>query len=276
MSKTPILNHLRDVDREAYIASLFLSEDKREAAAALWAFNAEINRIRDLVSEALPGEIRLQWWRDVATGLRPEEGRQHPVGEALLSTIEQYNLPGHAFDALCEARIFDLYNDPMPGLADFEGYLGETRSVLFQMLAQILTGQAPENGDAAGHAGIAYGIAQLLRRMAQHRVRGQIFVPKELLQISGLSDAQFLSLDDPSSANGTVSALTALGRDHLQKAETAIGALPKEQRSAFILLGICQPIFKRAEKRGGDIAFEPFGISPFTAQWYLTRYATKL
>ncbi|WP_035267312.1 phytoene/squalene synthase family protein [Ahrensia sp. 13_GOM-1096m] len=276
MTKTAILNHLRDIDREAYIATLFLAEDKREPAAALWAFNNEVERIRDLVSEPLPGEIRLQWWRDALTGERSEEGAQHPVGAALLSTINQYDLPRRAFDALCEARIFDLYNDPMPSLSDFEGYLGETRSVLFQMLAQIVSGKAPATGEAAGHAGIAYGVANLLRLMAFHRTRGQIFVPKELLQISGLTSQQFLALEDPSNANGLVQALTSFGRDHLAKAEAAIAALPKEQRGAFILLGICQPVFKRAEKRGGDIALETFSISPFTAQWYLTRYAATI
>lgn len=271
-----ILNTLRDTDREAYIATLFLAETSREAAAALWAFNAEVDRIRDLVSEPLPGEIRLQWWRDALTGARTEEGMQHPVGAELISTIKQHSLPRQAFDTLCEARIFDMYNDPMPSLSEFEGYLGETRSIVFQMLAQIISGNAPEKGEAAGHAGIAYGIAQLLRRMAQHRVRGQIFVPKELLQISGLTDADFLALDAPSSANGMVAALVALGREHLAKAEAAIALLPNEQRAAFIILGICQPIFKRAEKRGGEIALEPFTISPFTAQWYMTRYAATV
>jgi len=28
-----------------------------------YAFNAEVAAIRDRISQALPGEIRLQWWR---------------------------------------------------------------------------------------------------------------------------------------------------------------------------------------------------------------------
>ncbi|MEM8539885.1 MAG: squalene/phytoene synthase family protein, partial [Pseudomonadota bacterium] len=73
-----MLETLRDTDREAYLASLFLAADVREDFATLWAFNAEIERIRNLISEPVPGEIRLQWWRDVISGDRAGEGAQHP------------------------------------------------------------------------------------------------------------------------------------------------------------------------------------------------------
>lgn len=271
-----ILEILRESDRSAYVATLFAPEAKRDALAALWAFNAEIVRIPSLVSEPLPGEIRLQWWRDVIGNERADEGGQHPVGSALMAAIKEHRLPAQTFDALCEARIFDLYQDPMPSKVDFEGYLGETRSVLFQMGAQILLGAAPEKGDAAGHAGIAYGIAQILQSMAAHRAHRQVYMPVDLLGAAGLSTEQFLSIGDAVHADALVTLLVSLGRDHLAKAEAAIAELPAEARAAFVLLGVCAPIFKRAQKRGGAIALEPFSISPFTAQWYLTRFSMKL
>ena len=48
------------------------------------------------------------------------------------------------FDDYLEARIFDLYDDPMPGRAELEGYCGETASALIQLAALILdAGAAP-------------------------------------------------------------------------------------------------------------------------------------
>ena len=38
---------------------------------ALYAFNLEIARVREVAREPLAGEIRLQWWSDVLGG----EGR---------------------------------------------------------------------------------------------------------------------------------------------------------------------------------------------------------
>ena len=44
-------------------------------------------RVRDRIREALPGEIRLQWWRDVLEGR--SAGGGHPVAAALLDAIER-------------------------------------------------------------------------------------------------------------------------------------------------------------------------------------------
>lgn len=262
-----MLDTLRSIDREAYIATLFLAAEFRDDVATLWAFNAEIERIRMLVSEPVPGEIRLQWWRDVLVGERAGEGAQHPLANALLAVIDKHQLQATAFDNLLEARIFDLYNDPMPDQATLEGYLGETRSVLFQMSLQILMGEEPENGDAAGHAGVAFGIAQLLRQMALHRSRGQIYIPKQILQATGLDTAQFLALTEPATLQPAIAALTALGREHLAKADEAIGSLEKQYRAAFLPLSVCPLVFDRADKSSGKIAMEPLQVSQLSVQW---------
>ncbi len=158
---------LREGDRERYLTVLFSPEDRRAALAALYAFNLETARVRDLVSEPMPGEIRLQWWREVVTGEREGEGRQHPVGAALLDAKEAHGLSAKALANLVEARIFDLYNDPMPDRASLEGYLGETASALFQLSALILDADTgAKAAEAAGHAGVAYGISGLLRLAA--------------------------------------------------------------------------------------------------------------
>ena len=81
------------------------------------------------------GEIRLQWWRDsVMTGA----GGGHPVATALNATVAKFHLPKDAFQRLIDARLFDLYDDPMPSLNDLEGYAGETSSALIQLAAIIL------------------------------------------------------------------------------------------------------------------------------------------
>ena len=67
-------------DRDRYLADLFAPADARPHLFALHAFNVEIARVRGKVSEPMPGEIRLQWWRE---HLRGEHGgsrwRPHPA-----------------------------------------------------------------------------------------------------------------------------------------------------------------------------------------------------
>ena len=56
---------VRSHDFARYASTLFVPGPQRRALLALYAFNVEISRVRDTVSQPLPGEIRLQWWRDL-------------------------------------------------------------------------------------------------------------------------------------------------------------------------------------------------------------------
>jgi len=84
---------VRQADRDRFVASLFAPAEKREALYGLYAFNAEIARVREAAHAALPGEIRLQWWSDVIAGERGGEARANPVAAALLTVMERYRLP---------------------------------------------------------------------------------------------------------------------------------------------------------------------------------------
>ena len=83
---------VRTADRDRFIASLFAPAEHRGALHALYAFNVEVARVRDVAHEALPGEIRLQWWSDVVSGERDDEASANPVASALLATIERHQL----------------------------------------------------------------------------------------------------------------------------------------------------------------------------------------
>ena len=129
---------LRDNDRDRYFASLVIPETARSAVQALYAFNADVASIRDRAREPAPGEIRLQWWADALKGEGHGAVRSNPIAAELLDAVAAYRLPTGPLLRLIEARRFDLYDDPMPDLQRFEGYAGETASVLLQLDAMIL------------------------------------------------------------------------------------------------------------------------------------------
>ena len=76
----------------AFLSSLFAPAQHRAALHALYAFNVEVARVREVAREPLPGEIRLQWWSEVLRGERAEEASANPVASALLTVIERYRL----------------------------------------------------------------------------------------------------------------------------------------------------------------------------------------
>ena len=88
-------------------------------------------------------------------GERGGEASANPVAAALLATIERHQLCAQTLLDLIEAHRFDLYDEPMAGLAELETYAKRTSSALFALAAQILGGGEAEA--AAEPAGIAYG-----------------------------------------------------------------------------------------------------------------------
>ncbi|WP_292331560.1 squalene/phytoene synthase family protein, partial [Mesorhizobium sp.] len=73
--------------------------------------------------------------------------------DALRATIAANKLPKSAFENMLEARIFDLYDDPMPSRTDLEGYCGETAAALIQLAAMVLDpAAAPGFAELAGRA----------------------------------------------------------------------------------------------------------------------------
>ena len=82
---------VREADKDRFVATLFAPAPRRRALHALYAFNVELARVRELAREAMPGEIRLQWWRDILGGART--GEAGPVASALTATVIRYGLP---------------------------------------------------------------------------------------------------------------------------------------------------------------------------------------
>ncbi|MCM2294281.1 phytoene/squalene synthase family protein [Allorhizobium sp. BGMRC 0089] len=239
---------LRETDRDRYLACLLSPVDRQGALAGLYAFSAELARVRDLVREPLPGEIRLQYWRDLLSGAAHGETSGNPLAVALLDSVSTYRLPVEALLAMIDARVGDLYDDPIGPRAALEGYAGETASALIQLASLILDAdQARESSDCAGHAGVAQSIAGLLLLLPQHRARGQLYIPDEILTATGLDRDSFLAGEDRIRLAAALEAFAGLGLDHLQKARLAWKGqnvlLP-----AYLPVALAGPVLSKARR----------------------------
>lgn len=254
---------LREADRDRYYATLLLKQPEQRAVQALYAFAADVASIRDRAREPAAGEIRLQWWADALKGDGHGNVRQNPLAAALLDAIEQYGLPAGPLLRLIAARRFDLYHDAMPDVPSFEGYAGETVSVLYQLAAMVLNGGAEvETGDAAGHLGVAHALAGHLRAFGYNASSGRIFLPMSIFAANGVSEGEILAGRESEGLFAALAQVGELAAEHLGKARAAIAALPKPLRPAFAPVAI---IGRQAELavRGGA----PFAAAPDVADW---------
>jgi phytoene synthase len=266
---------VRRSDKDRYLASLFAPEDKRRHLWALYAFNHEIARVREMITEPMAGEVRLQWWSEALGSLGAGGSADHPVLEALGEAVKAASLPVPALTCLIEARRFDLYDDPMPTLTDLEGYLGETSSILIQLAAIILAGaEAAKATEAAGYAGVAYGMAGLLRALPLQRARGQCFVPRDLLAREGLSPADLLTGKPREALARVIGRLIGIAQERLSQARVERGHIPETAMAAFLPASLTGAYLAKLARAGSDVLDQVVEVPQWRRQIMLWRNAS--
>lgn len=266
---------VRADDKDRWLASLFAPVARRPDLMALYAFNLEIASVRERVSEPLPGEVRLQWWRDVLGGEGRGDVSAHPVAAAVTDVIMRHRLAVDPLLSLIDARVFDLYDDPMPALLDLEGYCGETSSALMQIAALILTeGRDPGTADLAGHAGIAYALTGLLRAFVLHANRGQVFIPGDILAGQGVSRDDIVSGRNTPELRAALAALGAVARRHLEMANDLSGRADPATLAAFAPLATVAARLKRLDAAPNPFV-PPRDVPQWRLQWAMWRWARR-
>jgi phytoene synthase len=266
------LAQLREQDRDAYFSLLFAPAAHRPALVALNAYAAELATIRARVSEPLPGEVRIQWWRDVLAGNEARGGAGHPVAAALMRAITRYRLPVAALDAMAEAMIAELYDDAWPSQSDLEAHLGATQSALLRLCTLVLAdGEDAGPADASGHAGVALGLVRLLRQFPRRAARGQATLPADLMAHHGVTRAALLAGQVEPGLGAALAEMRAHARQHLAQARRFLAAAPVSVRPAFRQLALCEGDLRQLETTGPDPFRSEVQRLPLATLWTLWR-----
>ncbi|MHB8886868.1 MAG: phytoene/squalene synthase family protein [Methylovirgula sp.] len=268
---------LRRDDPDRWLAALFLPEKLRPHVHALYAFGLEIARVRGLVSEPMLGEIRFQWWREVLAGERESEAEANPVACALLDTLARHDLPRAPLAALTDARLFDLYDAPMPSIAMLEAYAEATSARLFQCVGRILDPNVGADFErAARHAGIAYALTGLMRALPWHAATGQVYLPADVLERHGAVVVAVQSGISSPALRAALAELRSLARGHLAKFGAFSEAKGGGAAAALLPVSLCEAYLRQMDRR----SYEPFEtmiqLPQWRRQWRLWRAARAI
>jgi len=259
---------VRAHDFARYASTLFMPADQHRALWALYAFNVEISRVREQVSQPLPGEMRLQWWTDMLAGAGHGGVEGNPVAAELLLAIRNWRLPVEPLSRLIDEHQFDLYNDPMPTMAALEGYINDTSAVLFSLGAGIAARPSEEVEHLARHAGLAQGMAQVIAALPRDTSRRQLFVPQQLLESHGCGIEEVFAGKQTPRLRAALGQLLDEARGHLKTALALLADVPPQVRPVFLPLAMVDRDLKRMSRVDND----PFALqttSRFRTLWTL-------
>ncbi|MEX0698042.1 MAG: squalene/phytoene synthase family protein, partial [Dongiaceae bacterium] len=188
-------------DRDRFLTALFAPADRREALFALYAFNLELARIRESVSQPMLGLIRLQWWRDGLDAIYRGEPPRHEVAAGLAGAVTRHGLSRRHFDRLIDARETDLSESPPADLAALVDYAEGSSSGLVLLALEALGGGGGAAAAEAGRrVGIAWALTGLLRAVPFHASARRLYLPQDLIERTGLQpDALFALPPHPAS-----------------------------------------------------------------------------
>jgi NADH dehydrogenase [ubiquinone] 1 alpha subcomplex assembly factor 6 len=217
-----IAGQVRREDHDRYLCALFAPAAVREDLFALLAFNAEVARVRESVTEQLIGRMKLQWWRDLI-GAIYEGGpvpKGNPVVEALADVVMRHKLARADFDALLDTRERDVGDDDFADVADLESYADGTSARLTSLALQIL-GVRDEPSRAAGrHVAIAWALTGLMRAVLFHARANRVPLPQDLLADAALTPHDVQERRNAVRLATVIEQVAKTARAHLDKARS--------------------------------------------------------
>lgn len=243
---------VRRHDHDRYLTALFAPGSARQHLIALYAFNLEVAKIPEVVSEPMLGQIRLQWWRESIEGIYAGHPRRHEVVTPLAQAVEACGLTRAHFDRLIDAREADLASDPLGSLEELEAYAEATSSTLVWLVLEILGATDRPAQEAGRHLGVAWALTGLLRALPFHARARRCYLPGDLCRRAGLSLADLYRLQSTPALATVVQEVAALANEHLLQLRDRASALPAATRPALLPACLAARYLVLLEKTGHD------------------------
>ncbi|EHA98695.1 hypothetical protein GW7_20599 [Heterocephalus glaber] len=149
------LELLRKRDYENYLCSLLLPSESRSSAFALRAFNVELARVKDSVSEKTIGLRRMHFWRKTVEDIYCDNPPHQPVDIELWKAVRRHNLTKRWLMKIIGKREKNLDNKAHCNIQELENYAENTQSCLLYLTLEILSIKGLHADHAASHIGKA-------------------------------------------------------------------------------------------------------------------------
>ena len=243
----------READYDRYLSALFAPAGSREALFALIAFNHEIARIPEAVSEPMLGRIRLQWWREVVeAAYAGEPARRHEVAVALTDAIRACSLERAPVDAMLDAREEDLEESGPADLAALEHYAAATGGALTALMLQASGAGSGGALEAGRQVGTAWALIGTLRAAPLSAAQGRVALPADLLADAGIAAEDLRAgkgFDRFAAVAEPVGRRAAVLLDASREARRAV---PRQGRGVLLIARLADLYLARLRRAGWD------------------------
>ena len=240
------------LDPDRYLTALFAPAERRADLMALYAFNSEVARSREAVSEPILGRIRLQWWREAIAECYEGDPRRHYVIQPLAAAIRRRALSRSYFDRLIDAREEDLEDGPPETLEALVAYAGATSGGLAHLALEILGVRDDAAHEAGDLAGTAFALAGMLRALPHYLRQGRNILPRAVMARHAVNEAGLRALKPSTEISKTVEEITVTPLKQIQKTRLYVSGKMSGASSVLLLATLAEAYLKRLSRLGHD------------------------
>ncbi len=175
-----------------YYSFMFLPRDRRRAITALYAFCREVDDTVDECSDPNVARTTLNWWRSEVAAVYAGKP-QHPVGQALVPLVRQFDLAQEHLLEIIDGMEMDLDQSTYPDFKSLHLYCYRVASVVGLLAAGIFGYTDRKTLKYAHDLGLAFQLTNIIRDVGEDARRGRIYLPLEDLRRLDVREADLLA-----------------------------------------------------------------------------------
>jgi 15-cis-phytoene synthase len=256
-----------------YYSFLFLPELQRQAIIALYAFCRKVDDIVDETHEPEVARTTLEWWRqEIKRTFKGEAS--HPVGKALQTAIQNFDLHEEYFMEIIDGMAMDLDQFSYSEFKHLALYCHRAASVVGLLSVEIFGYQDRKTLNYAENLGMALQLTNIIRDVREDAERGRIYLPQDELQQFNVKANDLLDLKSSPELVELLKFQTARARQYYQQ---AMQALPDSdrytQRTGLIMAAIYQATLDEIEQDNFQVLQHRVSLTPVRKLWIAWRTA---
>ncbi len=245
-----------------YYSFMFLPKDKRRAITALYAFCREVDDVVDECSDAGAARTTLTWWRmqvaDIYDG-KP----QHPVAQALVPIVKQFNMAQEHLLEIIDGMEMDLDQPRYPDFKSLQLYCYRVASVVGLLAAEIFGYTDRQTQKYAHDLGIAFQLTNIIRDVGEDARRGRIYLPMDELEQFGVTASDILNTNETENFQKLMEFQIERAQRYYQQALAHLPAVDrKSQRTGLIMAAIYRATLDEVISSGCHVMKERVSLTP--------------
>ena len=195
-------------------------------------------------------------YRDMLTRAHEGHSVSDPIFVALKDTFNRFPIRVSDLHQLIDGMEDDLYPTNYRSFEDLRGYCYKVASTVGLALIEIYGYENPDAREHAEEMGIFLQMVNILRDIQEDLGRGRVYLPKDELELFGISNEDLYDSDLPTSRRWKefMRHYMSRVRTHQKNALRLLPLIESDSRSSpSIMASVYGEVLDEAERRNGDV-----------------------